>query len=468
MTTQLTTTTYSHRRKWRLTRWLLSLFSVSLIVVFGVLVAKSEYIVLGAEGYMYGYPLVIMDITRANGSQNIGPVNQLRRVRQFPSPQFRDVVRPNVDTLYTNAFIDMDQGPWVFTLPPNSQRYELMAFLDAWTDVFAAPGTRTTGTQGGEFLLVGPHWQGVTPESLTLLRSPTRMVWLIGRTQTHGPSDYQLVHQLQDGLHFQSLTDWLAGSERETPPWQAALERPVAPLEQMRTMKTEIFFTRLAKLMTDNPPKAADAPLVLKLLRIGVAPGAPPQWGWLDRLCVALGRRIADWKVAQELSRSHGQVGAWITPPAMLGNYGTHYNIRAVVSMIGLGANLPIDATYPNTRVDAQDRALHGDHSYQLHFAADRLPPVSAFWSVTAYGEDDYLIENSEQRYARASHDDLHYNPDGSLDLWVQAQAPVCKDQRNWLPVKAGKGFSLNARLYGPQAQALDGRWQMPAIERVD
>lgn len=467
MTEQQPTTTSRHPVRRRRMRALLGLVLV-LAALAGVAVAKSEHIVLGAEAYMYGYPLVIMDATRANAALNIGPENLLRRVRQFPNAQFRDVVRPNVDTLYTTAFIDMDLGPWVFELPANPQRYELMAFLDAWTDVFAAPGTRTTGGSGGRFLLAGPRWQGETPEGLVLLRAPTRMAWLIGRTQTHGPADFPLVHQLQDGLRLTRLPDWLAGHGYAAPAWQAASVRPIAPAEQMRRMDPMVFFTRLAMLMADNPPKAADAPMLIKLKRIGVVPGTAPQWSWLDRWSVALGRRIADWKVAQELDRARESGQAWTTPPAVVGNYGTHYNIRAVVAMIGLGANLPIDATYPNTRVDAQGHALHGDHRYRLHFRADGLPPVSAFWSVTAYGENDYLIDNPLQRHARASHNELLYNADGSLDFWVQAQAPEGELQRNWLPVRAGEGFLLNARLYGPLAQALDGSWQMPAVVRID
>lgn len=471
MTQQQPTTSPRHPIRRRRLRALLGLVLGVVLVLAalaGVVVAKSEHIVLGAEAYLYGYPLVIMDATRANAALNIGPENQLRRVRQFPNAQFRDVVRPNVDTLYTSAFIDMDFGPWVFELPPNPLRYELMAFLDAWTDVFAAPGTRTTAGSGGRFLLAGPRWQGETPEGLVLLRAPTRMAWLIGRTQTHGPADFPLVHQLQDGLRLTRLSDWLAGHGGAVPAWQAASVRPIAPVEQMRHMDPTVFFSRLAMLMVDNPPKAADAPMLIKLKRIGVVPGTAPQWSWLDRWSVALGRRIADWKVAQELDRTRESGQAWTTPPGVLGNYGTHYNIRAVVAMIGLGANLPIDATYPNTRVDAQGRALHGDHRYRLHFKAAGLPPVSAFWSVTAYGENDQLIDNPLQRHARASHNELLYNADGSLDLWVQAQAPEGALQRNWLPVKAGEGFLLNARLYGPLAQALDGNWQMPAVVRID
>jgi hypothetical protein len=459
--------------------WLLFPAVLAVIALVGtVLFVQAEKIVLGAEAYLFGYPLVITDVTREHAAAVAGPESTLRRVRQFPDAQFRGVVRPNVDTLYTTAFIDMAHGPWVFEMPANDRRYELMAFLDAWTNVFAAPGTRATGQAGGRFLLAGPAWQGAVPEGLRLLRAPTRIVWLIGRTQTDGVADYGLVHRLQDGLALHTLDAWQAaasggtppgsGAAPPAPPWRPVEPPPPAPLQQMQRMGTAAFFARLATLMADNPPAAADGPMLLRLARLGVAPGRPPDWGPLDRWSVALGRWIADFTVAREMKTPRGLVRGWSSPPSMLGRYGTYYNIRAVVAMVGLGANLPEDAIYPNARVDAEGRALDGSRSYRLHFTAGALPPVKAFWSLTAYGPDDFLIDTPLNRHALGDRDPLVFNPDGSLDLWVQATAPDAARLPNWLPVKAGEPFLLNARLYWPKAEALEGRWGMPAIERLD
>ena len=441
---------------------------VAVTLVALLLYAKAEQVMLGAEAYLYGYPLVMMDTTRASAALTQGPENTLRRVRRFPDADFKDVVRPNVDTLYTSAFIDMAQGPWVFEMAANAQRYELMPLMDGWTHVFAAPGTRSTGTAGGRFLLAAPAWQGAVPEGLTLLRAPTRIVWLIGRTQTNGVADYPLVHRLQDGLRLSSLADWQAGRTRPPAPWQAANPRPEPPLRQMQALATVDFFHRLALLMVDNPPAAVDAPMLNKLARLGLRPGAPPQWGLLDRWAVSLGRWLADWTVARELNKPRDPVKGWSTPPALLGDYGTHYSLRAVVAMVGLGANLPADATYPNTNVDGQGRALDGSRRYRLHFDAGALPPVRAFWSVTAYGADDFLIANPLGRHALGDRDPLVFNADGSLDLWLQADPPEAERQANWLPVRSGQPFLLNARLYWPRPAALNGGWGMPAVERLD
>ena len=452
----------SHRpHVWR--RWLVAVLALVVLAVAG-LFSQRDKVMAGAEAYLYGYPLVMMDVTRIQAALSVGPENELRRVRQFPDAHFKGVVRPNVDTLYTTAFIDMARGPWVFEMAPNDQRYEVMPFMDAWTNVFAAPGTRVSGTRGGQFLLAGPTWQGTVPQGMSLLRSPTRIVWLIGRTQTNGVADYPLVHRLQDGLRLRPLNETLTAK----PAQPASTDAASPPMQQMQTMGTEAFFTRLAARMVDNPPAAADAPMMARMSALGIAPGQALRWGLIDRWCISLGRWAADFKVSRELKTPRQLVGGWSTPPANLGAYGTDYATRAVVAMIGLGANLPADSIYPNAQVDGKGAPLHGQHRYRLHFKAGELPPVKAFWSVTAYGADDYLIDNPLQRHALGDRNALRFNADGSLDLWIQADTPAADQQRNWLPVKAAAPFLLNARLYWPKEAALSGAWGMPAVERLD
>ncbi len=292
-------------------------------VLAGMAYLKGEQIVLGAEGYVFGYPLVIMDVTRVNSIQLIGPENQLKRVQQFPDASFKDVVRPNADTLYTTAFINMNQGPWVFEMPPNVKRYELMPFMDAWTNVFAAPGTRTRaeaeGKTGARFLLAGPKWTGELPVGLTLLRSPTAMTWLVGRTQTNGVQDYPLVKQLQNGLRLTKLSDWQAGRAPTDKHWAAATVKPEPPAQQMQAMDVETFYTRLASLMVDNPPAQADGPMMAKLQRIGVEPGMPLRWSLTDRWAIAFGRWVADFTIAKELKKPRELVRGWATPPLGVG-----------------------------------------------------------------------------------------------------------------------------------------------------
>ncbi len=447
---------------------LVSLLAAMLLVI-------KDKIALGAEAFLYGYPLVMMETTRVHSAKYIGPENQLRLVRQFPNAQFKDVVRPNVDTLYTNAFLSMKEGPWVFEMPANDKRYELMPFMDAWTNVFASPGTRTSGNHGATYLLVGPQWDGQVPKGMTLLKSPTDMVWLIGRTQTNGAADFATVHELQNRLR---LTKWPQPADSLStntdsikdakPAWQVSPAPSLPPVAQMKALSTPEFFNRLMQLMVSNPPSAEDASLLARLAQLEIKAGQAVHLSWVNTLSFSLGRWIANQRVMKALN-SKPQDGSWSTPPLNLGRYGTDYNTRAAVAMVGLGANLPEDALYPNTALDHQGKPLNGQHRYRLHFAANALPPVKAFWSITAYGADEFLIDNPLQRFALGDRDPLVFNADGSLDIWIQALTPDQKEAAaNWLPVQMGSAFLLNARLYWPEATALNGHWKMPVVERLN
>jgi len=448
---------------------------VLVAVITAMLLVMKDKIMLGAEAYLYGYPLVMMETTRIQSAKYIGPENQLRMVRQFPNAQFKDVVRPNVDTLYTTAFISMKEGPWAFEMPANNKRYELMPFMDAWTNVFASPGTRTSGNQGGTYLLAGPEWNGQVPKGMTLLKSPTDMVWLIGRTQTNGTADFATVHELQNRLRLSkwpqppdSLSASTDSKRDAQPSWQVSTEPSLTPVAQMKALNTTEFFNRLMKLMVSNPPSPEDAPLLARLAQLEIKPGQAVHLSGSNALSFSLGRWIANQRVMKALN-TKAQDGSWSYPPLNLGRYGTDYNMRAAVAMVGLGANLPEDAMYPNTALDHQGKALNGKHRYRLHFAANALPPVKAFWSITAYGADEFLIDNPLQRFAIGDRDPLVFNADGSLDLWVQATPPSQKEAAaNWLPVQMGAPFLLNARLYWPEDKALNGQWKMPVVERLN
>ena len=448
---------------------------VLVAVITAILLVMKDKIMLGAEAYLYGYPLVMMETTRIQSAKYIGPENQLRMVRQFPNAQFKEVVRPNVDTLYTTAFISMKEGPWAFEMPANNKRYELMPFMDAWTNVFASPGTRTSGNQGGTYLLAGPEWNGQVPKGMTLLKSPTDMVWLIGRTQTNGTADFATVHELQNRLRLSkwpqppdSLSASTDSKRDAQPSWQVSTEPSLTPVAQMKALNTTEFFNRLMKLMVSNPPSPEDAPLLARLAQLEIKPGQAVHLSGSNALSFSLGRWIANQRVMKALN-TKAQDGSWSYPPLNLGRYGTDYNTRAAVAMVGLGANLPEDAMYPNTVLDHQGQALNGKHRYRLHFAANALPHVKAFWSITAYGADEFLIDNPLQRFAIGDRDPLVFNADGSLDLWVQATPPSQKEAAaNWLPDQMGAPFLLNARLYWPEDKALNGQWKMPVVERLN
>lgn len=437
---------------------------------------QAEALKSGVEAVVYGLPLVIMDLTKnkltnvAAPETSAAPVNQFANMRQFPDASFKDVVRANVDTLYSSAFLDVSAEPMVLTVPDTHGRYYLMPMLDAWTNVFASPGKRTTGTKAGHFAVTGPGWTGTLPKGVTQLKAPTNMVWIIGRTQTDGPKDYPAVHKIQDGYR---LTPLSAFGKPYTPvagKVDSALDMKTAPVDQLRKMSAETFFNRLATLLKSNPPPAAEAPVLEKLKAIGVMPGEKFDPAKLDP-AVAKGLEQSVSVAFEKLLAASKEVGAptngWRIPPMVLGNYGTDYGVRAVVALVGLGANLPQDAVYPSAYVDGDGKTLNGANKYVIHFDKGALPPVRAFWSITMYDPESFFVANPINRYAISSWMPLKKNPDGSLDILVQRESPGKAQESNWLPA-GDKDFNMTLRMYWPQDKApsiIDGSWKPPAVK---
>ncbi|MGA9882860.1 MAG: DUF1254 domain-containing protein, partial [Candidatus Acidiferrales bacterium] len=396
--------------------------------------------------------------------------NRLIHVAAFPDASFRMIVRPNADTLYTNAWIDVSKEPMLLHVPDSGGRFYLLQFMDAWTETFANPGKRTTGTGEAWFAIIGPGWSGHLPEHVIRLDAPTNQVWLLGRTQTNGASDYDNVHAFQHGMLLMPLgafpgTPQMSGEN--IPPSRAAAGVP--PPDRIKAMEPTAFFAAFPEQMRANPPHAADAPMVHDLALIGLVPGqnfdasrlTPEQLAALNKGVYAAVARIEKF-VGSAGSFKPG----WTSFQGTIGRYGTNYMARAVTARIAVGANPAEDAVYVSSSADATGQPLSGSTHYRMHFDASGLPPVLAFWSVTAYDKDGYFIANRINRYAIGDRDQLKFSPDGSLDLYVQGQDPGRDRQSNWLPTGDG-AFNLTFRLYWPKPAILNGSWHPPALERV-
>jgi hypothetical protein len=419
---------------------------------------------LATQAYLFAYPLVLMERTRAAAPNR--RLNEFVHAPVYPGPEARTVVRPNVDTLYSTAWLDLSREPVVMTVPDMGTRYYLVQMLDAWTETFSVPGTRTTGNKSGRFAIVGPNWKGTVPKELTTIKAPTNMVWLIGRIQTNGPDDYPAVRALQKGFALAPLS---GTSAPLASPAAGATERPAGaartPPAIVAEQDASTFFSAFADLLADNPPHAADAPFVARLKAIGVVSGKP-----FDRPAVtpdimqALDRAVKDAQ-AKLSSRTATVRNGW-TFSKTVGTYGTAYADRAVIARVGLGALAHEDAIYPSAAVDADGKPLTGANQYVLHFSKEALPPVNAFWSLTLYDADGYFVPNELKRYAIGDRDRLQFNADGSLDLFVQHARPADQLVPNWLPAPEGI-FNLTMRLYWPKEEALSGRWAPPSIRRM-
>lgn len=422
---------------------------------------------LAGEVFVYGYPLVLMDVTRETMSARTAP-NAFHHARVFPDASFTDVVSPNADTLYSTAWLNLGDEPVVLTVPAMRGRYYLVQMLDAWTNVFAAPGTRTAPDgRAVDYAITGPAFTGRLPQGVVEIRSPSQMVWLIGRIQTNGKRDYGAVNRLQDQFKLTPLSAWGRTGQsaaREGP--MALSPREGSPADQVAQMDAQAFFSRLAELLPANPPLPGDGVMVAKMARLGIVAGQPFKTTVLEPSTARAVQEGATAALAriQAAARPAAGTGGWQVA-RNLGSYGSAYLQRAVVARTGLGANLPQDALYPNTRTDADGQPLDGASRYVMHFPKGQLPPVRAFWSLTLYDEKHAFAANPLGRYALGDRDRLRRNRDGSLDLYIQHERPQGARVANWLPAPAGP-FGLTMRLYWPKAEALDGNWMPPPVRR--
>jgi hypothetical protein len=429
---------------------------------------------IGIEAVVYGYPMVICDVTKrvqtnvAEPQHNgHAPVNQFSNFLEYPTASYHDVVRINVDTLYSFAWLDLSKEPMILSVPDTHGRYYLMPILDAWTNVIASPGKRTTGTEARHFGIVGPNWKGTLPDGVEELRSPTDMAIIAGRTQANGPADYAVVNAIQRQYKLTPLSAW---GNSYTPPRgivDPTIDVKTPPVDQVNRMSAAVFFKSLAALMKDNPPSPADAPVIAKLAKIGIVPGQDFDMNRLDP-AVAAGLeqsvQMAVAKVQAAAPKIGTMVNGWNIPPMNTGNFGTDYQTRAIIALIGLGANVVKDAIYPTAFVDAAGSRLTGGSRYVLHFDQGELPPATAFWSLTMYNAQSFLVDNPINRYNIAGWMPLKRNPDGSLDVYIQRDSPGKDKESNWLPAPQGE-FNVTLRIYWPKESVLDGTWKPPAIQ---
>jgi hypothetical protein len=431
---------------------------------------------IAIDAYIYFYPLLSMDITRLQ-STNIeagkkfgkGPMNTFVNVPAYPPADLKVVVRINFDTLYSIAWLDLTQEPQVISVPDTDGRFYLLPMLDMWTDVFASPGWRTTGTKAANFLVTPPGWVGAVPEAFTRLSGPTPYIFIIGRTRTDGPADYDAVHEIQAGYKVTPLSRWGKDPAPVTVKIDPSVDMKTPPKIQVDTMPAEKYFTYAAELLKLHPPHSTDEPIIARMNRIGIEVGKNLDFSKLDSVVQKAlasapkdAQEIMAWKVTTIARVANG----WSMNTDTMGVYGNYYLKRAMVSQLGLGANLPEDAIYPLNLADDTGKPLDGANKYKIHFDKETTPPVNAFWSITLYDNEGFQVGNALNRFAVSGWMPFKTAPDGSLDLYFQNESPGRDKEANWLPAPKG-AFNLTMRLYSPQADALTGKWNPPPVHRV-
>jgi hypothetical protein len=435
-------------------------------------ITEAEAHGIAVEAYLYFYPLVSMDVTRKQlinsepGKGIGGPMNAFDNIPAFPTADMRAVVRPNFDTLYSSAWVDLTREPMVISVPDTGGRYYLLPMLDMWTDVFASPGWRTTGTKASNFLLTPPKWNGTVPAGFTRINAPTPYVWIIGRTKTDGPADYDAVHAIQKGYKIVPLSGWGKPPVVVKASIDPSVDVKTPPKNQVDTMQGSKYFAYAAELLKLHPPHATDQPILARMKRIGIEPGKSFDVTRADAAvrkaideAPADAQKLMAWK-SPTLARV---VNNWSMNTDTMGVYGNYYLKRAMVTQMGLGANLPEDAIYPFNLADESGKPLDGANKYAIHFAKDDIPPTDAFWSITLYDTEGFQVANPINRFAVSSWMPFKRDADGSLTLYFQNESPGSDRESNWLPAPKGP-FNLTMRVYAPKSEALTGVWNPPPV----
>lgn len=453
------------------------IFAGAVIVLFIILFKSNPKHDIVEEAYIYGYPLVTLDMVRKQQTnvsmpdEAHAPMGQIIKLRKYPAVDNRAAAAPNAETLYTMLWVDVSKEPYVFSIPDMGSRFYIMPFLSGFNEVFFVAGTRATGQAAQTYAITGPGWSGTLPDSIKQVKAPTSLVWILGRVYCTGTDeDYKEVHELQDKYQSVPLSSF---GKPYTPPQgkvDPSFDMKTGIRDQVNSMSLVEYFTYLCQLLKTNPPKPEDSPLIERLAEIGIVPGKDFDKSKLP----ALGKRI-DPKLALlqmvELMKEKEPVNGWLYWTSNAGSYGTDYKQRAMVTLIGPGLNFPKDAVYPFAQKDADGKKLDGsNHNYTVHFEKGKLPPVEGFWSITMYDKDFFFVPNPIKRYNLSQRDSLAINPDGSVDLYVQAEPPKAELLRNWLPAPPGH-FILMMRLYYPKDTApsiLDGSWTPPPVKRLD
>lgn len=434
---------------------------------------------IAIEAYLYGYSLISVEMTRrvmtnvAKPTDKHAPMGQFANLRKYPSAKFRDVTAPNADTLYSNAFIDVSEEPWIISWPDMGERYYVWEFYDAWVPVIFSPGSRTSGQKAQTYVITGPNWRGELPDGIKEVKSPTASLWILGRTYSTGtPEDYKKVWALQDQYKLYPLSYW---GKTYIPPHATVdpeIDMKTAVRDQVNALDAGRYFSWMARLMKNNPPTPEDAPIVEKMKKIGLAPGKSFD---LENFEPAVAKAIRQapataWKQIVDYTRESGKMNNGWLVNLKVGHYGTDYMARAWLSAFGIPANAPKDAVYPVGQTDADGEPLDASkHDYVIHFKSEKdLPPVNGFWSLTMYDDEYFFVPNPLNRYTLSERNNLKKNPDGSISLYLQKQNPGAEKESNWLPAPDAK-FIPMFRLYWPKEippSVLDGSWWPPVIEK--
>lgn len=440
-------------------------------------IPPSEAQQIAEEAYIYAYPMLehykmmfAMAMYPQSGAYT-APFNVMYHNPELSTPKDTIIVRPNNDTFYSGVWFDLSEQPQVLKVPKiEDNRYYSFQIIDLYTHNIGYVGTRATGFEGGSYLFAGPNWDGEVPDGINkVFRSEGNYLLALGRTQVFGPDDLETTKKVLEGFSVESLNVFNGLSEVAKIP-----ENPNIPPFDPNQIKNVNFISYLNALMATASIHPSEKELFDIFSKIGIEPGRIVNEADLDpELKEAIERGIANAmkKIEAEVSNLGERQNGWMLISGAFGNREAmqgKYLRRAAAAYFGLWGNNLEEAYYPEANVDEDGEELDGSkHNYTIHFEADRLPPVKAFWSFTMYKlPEQLLVANEINRYIIASNTKgLKYNADGSLDIYIQKENPGPELESNWLPAHDGP-FSLQARFYWPEPESLDPLYVPPVVQK--
>jgi hypothetical protein len=407
------------------------------------------------EAYLYTLPLIEMEATRVQFLARGPSENAIYGQRRLSDHTSRSVTSPNNDTLYAAAWLDLAQGPVTLTLPELGKRYFSLQLMDFYSNSFAVLGTRTTGSAPVTFNLIAPT-DVHTPSLPNVVRAPTAKVWALARTLVDGPDDLAATLAVQSGVT-------IAGPKTDPGKLDTAAAKEWPMVSPWR-----VYFTEASRLLVAHRPPATDLAMLRRIAPLGLgASFTPDRFGAAEQAAIEAGLAEARAIVVNPTLRGLAADG-WYYPGASLGNFGQDYIARAIVARTGLAALPREEAMYMRPTGDNGNALYDGNKAWRIHFDADRLPPVGAFWSLTMYerGADgqSFFTQNPLNRYAIGDRTaGLKPNPDGSLDIFIGHADPGGARSANWLPAPAGP-FTMTLRAYLPKPALLNGDYRLPPV----
>ncbi len=439
------------------------------------IVENDSTIIKTAEiAYLYGLPLVLMDITRRQ-STNVeeagsmaAPMNQFVHKSTFPDATLKNGTQLNADTYYSSAWLDLGKGPMVLSVPDTYGRYYQLSIQDAYTNVFSTLNKRTTGTGAANFLITGPKSTEPVPIGMQEIKSPTNIVRINNRIQINSYVDGLKVYKLQRQYKLIPLSSWAADYIAPKGKIDSSVPKG-SPNEIVSKIPIGEFFNYVNQLMTNNPPNDKDTETIKMLAKIGIKPGTKFNLSTFDSSLQSMFRGLPDKMLGalnKEITMPPKLENGWTPIDLKLGKFGTDYKHRALISYQGLEINLPQNMISSSCIVDEGGEKLNGSNKYTIHFNQDEIPLANAFWSLTAYDAKGAFVANPMNRFTIGNRDSLIRNADGSVDIYFQRSYPGKSREKNWLPVSSGD-FNIVLRVYSPKEQMLKGKWSIPPIKKT-